>query len=163
MFSLLPFWFTHRHETVTVSLPTVPETDLALQRSFFGPRPPTAAQSSALQAFRPCFLWTPLHLSPMPASRPSERSWQTPFFAWLTLLKWQLSSNLHDFLAQPSHLVTPFSTGHAAGAAATQAMQATSAAKRRSARRAGAPAEARRAMALGRRGGLGPSLGRRRP
>ena len=157
LFRLLPCLFTHWHPLL---VKPVRVTDLALQRAFFLPGPPTSAG-----AFLPCFRWTPLHMSVGPTVRPLPRSWQMPLLACPAWLRWQLSSNLHDFLGQPTQMVeVPLGEmGHAAGAAATQAMPATSAARRRSARRAGAPAEARRAMALGRRGGLGPSLGRRRP
>merc|ERR1719160_1029813 len=139
LFRLLPCLFTHWQPGLV--------TDLALQRAFFLPGPPTS-----VGAFLPCFRWMPLHMSVAPTVSPSPRSWQMPLFACPALLRWQLSSNLHDFAAQPTQTVALPLVGHAAGAAATQAMPATSAATRRSARRAGAPAEARRAMALGRRG-----------
>merc|ERR1719401_2889908 len=132
LFRLLPCLFTHWHPLL---VKPVRVTDLALQRAFFLPGPPTSAG-----AFLPCFRWTPLHMSVGPTVRPLPRSWQMPLLACPAWLRWQLSSNLHDFLGQPTQMVeVPLGEmGHAAGAAATQAMPATSAARRRSARPAGA-------------------------
>merc|ERR1719262_196026 len=133
-FRLLPFLFTHSQATAENP---GRETDLAWQRFFFLPGPPTLSG-----AFLPCFRWTPLHLSVGPTTRPSLRSWQTPRRAWPTLLRWQLSSNLHDFGAQPTQVVPLAVTGHAAGAADAVTKRhtvATSASSTRQARRAGAP------------------------
>merc|ERR1719420_1528813 len=133
-FLLLPFLFTHSHATVENPGRV---TDLALQRAFFLPGPPTFAG-----AFLPCFRWTPLHRSVGPTTAPVPRSWQVPRRAWPTVLKRQLSSNLHDFLEQPTQTVPLAATGHAAGAAdaVTRRHAAdTSASSNRQPRRAGAP------------------------